>query len=266
MSSKEIREFYWERDVFKPSKAEKAVIYKENKFGFNKEIQKLTLEYPKFQLGFLWISRIRCGFKFDSSISIKRKIVSEDCPIYCPCCGTGVQSFSHWILNCRAFSNFRENYPFLDELFLQFSLIAVDKSLDVSFDSENDYEDNINYFVLSSLLGGTSVYEKLKLNTGEQRQLVDNIFKKSTESTVPYFVCLAEFLTNVIPIICQHFKLMIELFSVEPSVAKSVDVERIRHGSPPAGRSDTESIDSTSNGATFEEWEKLEAIASSVLL
>ena len=69
-----LKKFYWERDVFKPSKAKEAIIYKENDFGFISEIKDLTFQYPKYQLGFFWISRIRCSFKFDISISIKRKI------------------------------------------------------------------------------------------------------------------------------------------------------------------------------------------------
>ena len=36
----EIKMFYQERDVFKPSKAKKAIIYKENDFGFISEIKK----------------------------------------------------------------------------------------------------------------------------------------------------------------------------------------------------------------------------------
>ena len=52
------------------------------------------------------------------------------------------------------------------------------------------------YWVL--FLGGGSIYEKIKVNDGEQRQLVDNIFKQSsTLSIVPYFVGIAELLTNV---------------------------------------------------------------------
>jgi len=46
-------------------------------------------------------------------------------------------------------------------------------------------------------------------------------------STVPYFVGIAEFLTNVIPLICRSFRLMMKWFSVEYTVAKSVDVEMI---------------------------------------
>jgi len=164
-------------------------------------------------LGFFWISRIRCGFKFDISISNKRKIVSEDFPKCCPFCGVSVNSFSHWIFPCRELESYRNKYlPFLDDLFLKFAMIIEQKSLDVSLDSEKNYDNNIYYLILS---GGSSIYEKIKLNDGEQRQLIDNIFKKSsTSSTIPYFVGIAEFLTNVIPIICWSFRLMMKLYSV----------------------------------------------------
>jgi len=49
--------------------------------------------------------------------------------------------------------------------------------------------------------------KKKKINDREHRQLVDNIFKQSSTSlTVPYFVGIAEFLTNVIPLICRSFR------------------------------------------------------------
>jgi len=97
-------------------------------------------------------------------------------------------------------------------------------------------------------LADVQYIKKIKFNDVEQRQLVDNIFKQSsTSSTVPYFVGIAEFLTNVTQLICQSFRLMIKWYSVESTVAKSVDVEMIRHGfSPPPGeRSDTDSVDNT---------------------
>ena len=69
--------------------------------------------------------------------------------------------------------------------------------MDVSLDSEKDYDNNIYYYILSALLGGCSIYEKIKLNDVEQRQLVDKTFKQnSASSTNPYFVGIAEFLTN----------------------------------------------------------------------
>jgi len=44
----EIKRFYWKRDVFKPSKAKKATIHKENDFRFISEIKDLTFQYPKY--------------------------------------------------------------------------------------------------------------------------------------------------------------------------------------------------------------------------
>ena len=74
--------------------------------------------------------------------------------------------------------NYRnKSLPFLDDLFLKFAMIIEQKSLDVSLDSEKDYDNNIYYFILSALLDGRSIYEKIKLNDEDQRQLVDNIFK-----------------------------------------------------------------------------------------
>jgi len=152
-------------------------------------------------------------------------------------------------------------------------MIIEQKSLNVSLDSEKDYDNNIYYHILSALLGGRSIYSKIKVNDGEQRQLVDNIFKQSsTSSTILYFVGIAEFLTNVIPLICRSFILLMKWYSV----AKSVDVEMIRHGfSPPGEITDTGSIDNTNTeiithnngrGVIIDEWEKLEAIASNALL
>ena len=141
-------------------------------------------------MGFFWISRIRCGFKFDISISIKRKIFSEDCPKCCPCCGVSVL-FSHWIFAFKKLENYRnKSLSFLDDLFLKFAMIIEQNSLEISLDSEKDYNNNIYYFILSALLDGRSIYEKIRINDTEQRQLIDNIFFKqsSTSSTVPYFV------------------------------------------------------------------------------
>jgi len=203
-----------------------------------------------------------------SVFPLKGKIVSEDCPKCCPCCGVSVPCFSHWIFSCKEMENYRnKSLPVLDDLFLKFAMITEQKSLDVSLDSEKDYNNNIYYYILSALLGGRSIYSKIKVNDGEQRQLVDNIFKQSsTSSTVPYFVGIAEFLTIVISLICQSFSLMMKWYSIESTVAKSVDVEMIRHEfSPPGEMTDTDSFDSTNTeiitrnngrGVIIDEWEK----------
>ncbi|KAG4095095.1 hypothetical protein H8356DRAFT_1399390 [Neocallimastix lanati (nom. inval.)] len=156
-------------DVFKPLKSKKAIIYKENDFGFISEINDLTFQYPKYHLDFFWISRIKCGFKFDISISIKRKIISEVYTKCCPCCDESVPSLSHWIFACKELENYRNKIlPFLDDFFLKFTMIIEQKSLDISFDSEKDYDNNIYYFIMSALLSGSSIYEKIKLNDVEQ--------------------------------------------------------------------------------------------------
>jgi len=48
-------------------------------------------------------------------------------------------------------------------------MIIKQKSLDVSLDLEKDYDNNIYYIILSALLGGRLIYEKIKVNDGEQR-------------------------------------------------------------------------------------------------
>ena len=69
---------------------------------------------------------------------------------------------------------------------------------------------------------------------------------------------------------------MMKWYSVKSTVAKSVDIEMIRHGfSPPGERTDTDLLDNTNTeiitrnngrGVIIDEWEKLEAITSNALL
>ncbi|KAG4091656.1 hypothetical protein H8356DRAFT_1335472 [Neocallimastix lanati (nom. inval.)] len=116
----------------------------------------------------------------------------------------------------KELENYRnKSLVLLDDLFLKFAMIVEQKSLNVSLDSEKDY--------------GHSIYGKIKVNDGEQRQLVDNIFKQSsTSSTVPYFVGIAD-----------------------------VDVEMIRHYS--FDNTNTEIIThNNERGVIIDEWEKLE--------
>ena len=95
----------------------------------------------------------------------------------------------------------------------------------------------------------------------ERRRFINEIFIKPMEPSFlyPYFVGLAEFLTYAMPIVSRSYFSMINLYSIGPTVVKSVDVETIRN-------SDTESNDNTSRSVIFEEWEELEAISASVLL
>ncbi|KAG4100867.1 hypothetical protein H8356DRAFT_1385490 [Neocallimastix lanati (nom. inval.)] len=104
------------------------------------------------------------------------------------------------------------------------------------------------------------------IGSGERRRFINNIFQSpSNESSFPisYFVGLAEFLTNVMPIVIGDFYTMIDLYSVRPTVVKSVDVVTIRQ----RRNSDTDSNDNFHpHGVIFDEWEELEAISSSNLI
>jgi len=74
-------------------------------------------------------------------------------------------AFLTGIFACKELKNYRnKSLPFLDDLFLKFAMIIEQKkSLNVSLDSEKDYDNNIYYFILSALLGGRLIYEKKKL-------------------------------------------------------------------------------------------------------
>ena len=47
----------------------------------------LSLKYPQFNLGLSWVIRLRCGYKYNTTIAIRMGRVSEDCPKTCSCCG-----------------------------------------------------------------------------------------------------------------------------------------------------------------------------------
>jgi len=87
-----------------------------------------------------------------------------------PCCGVSVPSFSHWIFACKELENYRnKSLPFLDDLFLKFTMIIEQKSLDVSLDSEKDYDNNIYYFIIELLfLVGVQYIQELKLMMGNK--------------------------------------------------------------------------------------------------
>jgi len=108
------------------------------------------------------------------------------------------------------------------------------------------------------------MYESF-IGSGERRRFINDIFQlPSRESSfqISYFVRLAEYFTNVMSIVSGDFYIMINLYSVRPTVVKSVNVVTIRQ------RRNSD-IDSNGNfhphGVIFDEWEGLEAISSSNL-
>ena len=248
-------------------KAKRSDDYKKYKFGFKKLIHRVSLQHSQYSLGFFWIGRIKSGYKFDVNVYIKNKTILDTCPTCCPCCGetNSVPTFTHWVMSCTKFNEFREQFiQFVDDIFINFSLIIYEKSLNITDDSENDFEDNLNFYVLCLLLGGNAIFEILRIRSGERRRLINKIFQsQSRESSFPYpyVVGLAEFLTNVMPIVSSDFYTLIDRYTIRPTVARSVDVETIRH----RRNSDTNSNDNNPQEVIFDEWEELEAFSSSHL-
>ena len=79
------------------------------------------------------------------------------------------------------------------------------------------------------LLGGTLALNELQFDSGEQRHLNELLTQSSSESTVPYLVGLAEFLSKTIPIISSSFELLFDKYCLIQT--RSVDVVPIEHRS-----------------------------------
>ena len=79
------------------------------------------------------------------------------------------------------------------------------------------------------LLGGTLALNELHIDSGEQRQLNKHLIEGVSESSVPYIVGFAEFLTNTIPIISSSFELLFDRYRKIPITTRSVDVVPIGH-------------------------------------
>jgi len=256
LSKKEIKMKYLERDTLTKKPAKRATIYIECKYGLSRDIQKLALKYPQYQIGFFWIMRIRSGYQFYYKILLNGKSTYEKFPTYCPCCGENTQSFSHWIFRCKAFEDYREFIlGFTNELYSKIVEINRNKSLGISLDTDEDYEDNIYYLMLNVLLDGRYAFDKLK--DVDQRHWHELLFKGSSESSDPFIVGLSHYLTLIMPIIFKSFYILVNWYNnckISPGDHKGVDVEMIRQGI----YSDTDAYASTSNGVTFAEWEKLE--------
>jgi len=60
-------------------------------------------------------------------------------------------------LNLKNLSN--NSFILVDEIFNNFSLIAHKKSLNIHDDKEEDFDNNINFYMLYLLLGENAVYK-----------------------------------------------------------------------------------------------------------
>ena len=258
-NTKEVKEYYWLNSSL--NKGKKALEYTNNKFSDTSRIFVLGYEHPHLNLGINWILRIRCGFENNSKIAIASNRVNNECPNFCPCCETGSQSFQHWILECTRFNQLRSKYLyFINDLFNIF-LEKFNTICNRTIMSDIDINGKINKYIYLFLLGGTLAFNELQIDRGERRLLNERL-NGSSESTIPYIVGFAEFLTKSIPLISSSMELLFERFSKTPIVIKSVDVVPIRqrNNSIPYTGSNIEHIDINS-------WESLvDTTLSSMML
>jgi hypothetical protein len=81
---------------------------------FEKTRKYLTLnyKYPEFSIGYRWVLRARCGYKFDARVAKAAKMIEEDCPERCPCCyrKNGNPRLEHWFSKYYIFLEFRMKY------------------------------------------------------------------------------------------------------------------------------------------------------------
>jgi len=58
-------------------------------------------------LCFQGILKARCGYKLDARVTKAAKLITSDCPNYCPCCNSGTQTIEHWLIKCSTFLRIR---------------------------------------------------------------------------------------------------------------------------------------------------------------
>ena len=126
-------------------------------------------------------------------------------------------------MSCLKFNEYRKQFiPFVDDFFINFSLIIHEKSLNIPYYLENDFENNLNFYVLCLLLDG--IFETFHIRSRERRRMINNICQnQSKESSLPYLyvVGLAKFLINVMPIVIDDFYKLINQYTIRLIVTMS---------------------------------------------
>jgi len=93
-----------------------------------------------------------------------------------------------WIMYCPKFDKFENNSIHLFDIFIAFSLIAHEKSLSIPNDLENDFEDNLNFYVLCLLLGRNTIFRTLNIRSRERRRIINNVFQNQSREFSIIFI------------------------------------------------------------------------------
>ena len=172
---KAIREFYWNRDVKKYSI--KAQFYDDNKFEETADYLKLCYDYPELSLGFQWLLKARCGYKFNASVAKAAKIVTKYYPKFCPCCKTGQQNIEHWCVKCPTFLNVR--LPVSDKLKLILRYFNENKFVD---SNSNPFDNPGNNTHNNDTPNGSET--NLNINNSSEIDPVEVSYSNSNENII----------------------------------------------------------------------------------
>ena len=132
-------------------KSIKAKAYKNNNFEKTREYLRLNYKYSEFSIGFRWVLRSRCGYKFDARVAKAAKMIEEDCPERCPCCHrkSSNSRLNHWFSKCYLFREFRMKY-FMDIEIIYEIFYIISKYCPISNSNVDAVITDMNNIELSS--------------------------------------------------------------------------------------------------------------------
>ena len=147
------------------------------------------------------------GYKLDA------KLITKDCPNYCPCCNSGTQIIEYWLIKCQSFLRIRlsvseilrkilffivhyfSTVPIITTLTIRLLVIIVINNLDNCLVSNTVYDNSSvlnNVFIF--LLGGRPHI----FNSREWNDLCNYQIKSGNFSDTPFLVVTAAFLNCII--------------------------------------------------------------------
>jgi len=201
--------FYWERDVKR--KSIKAEFYDKQNFIATNKFMDLCYDYPELSLGFQGVLKARCGYKLDARVAKAAKLITSDCPNYCPCCNSGTQTIEHWLIKCPNFLDIRLPvsdilrkilYFFTDPNYINSSNSLINNNSIVN--NLNNSLANNTVYNNSSVLNNVFIFllggRPHNFNSREWKNLCDCQIKSGNSSDTPFLVVTAALLNYIIPI------------------------------------------------------------------
>jgi len=187
-----------------------------------------SLCFFQLSLGFQGVLKARCGYKLDARVAKEAKLITSDCPNYCPCCNSGTQTIEHWLIKCPTFLRIRHSVSEILKIILYF--FVHNSSTGPNYNNSNNSLINNTSIVnnvdnslanntailLSKLLTILVVYNNSSVlnnvfifllggrphnfNSKEWKDLCNCQIKSGNSSDTPFLVVTAALLNYIIPI------------------------------------------------------------------